>query len=446
MQKESSNISLWQRVRQRLRYGMTLLAEAFIWTGCAYLAGMVLRGMKISTAQPAVWYVLLGWGIAFLIIVSRFIPNNAYSRTARRDEVVAQAMTTALAFSVLAFAVFTERTYLQFLACLIFFIALTVERLIVNSWFIRYALRHSEHGIIICNEDSAWQQKALQQNTYGLTLTRLEEQTAQQLEEYLAAHPETESAYCVPSSLSAAELEDIAHTCRKRDVVLHILPIVPSSLPQAMESECRGTVGVLSPAKPPLQSILNRTVKRLTDIVLSLLILLTVFPVFAFIAFIFIKKQSKGPVLAMRHLCGMNGKTFLCLTFRTRHYEAAPSFFEGTGDPGYFPFGKFLTHSRLELLPQFLCVLWGSMTIVGSQTMQPNQYAEYLREARHLFAPGYHLKAGITSYQFGGQDKGSTKADVWYSGNWGFWLDVRIMLQRLGTLLSRSKAQSINYI
>ena len=187
-------------------------------------------------------------------------------------------------------------------------------------------------------------------------------------------------------------------------------------------------------------------VKRLTDIVLSLLVLLTVFPLFALVAYICIKRQSRGPVIMTRHMCGMNGKTFQCLTFRTRHFEAAPSFFEGTGDPGYFPFGKFLSASRLELLPQFLCVLWGSMTIVGSQMMQPERYPNYRRELRQSHAPDYRLKAGITSYHLSSQSQGSTKADIWYYRNWGFWLDTRIMLQRLATLLRQSKAKSINYI
>ena len=213
-----------------------------------------------------------------------------------------------------------------------------------------------------------------------------------------------------------------------------------------MQSECRGNVNVLSPAKLPLQSIFNRTIKRLTDIVLSLLVLLTVFPVFAIIAYVCIKRQSRGPVLMAQHMCGMDGKTFLCLTFRTRHYEAAPSFLEGINDPGYFPFGKFLTLSRLELLPQFLCVLWGSMTIVGSQIMQPDRYPDYRRELRQYFVSSHRLKAGITSHHFASQTQGSTKADVWYYRNWGFWLDIRIMIQRLGTLLKQSKAKSINYI
>lgn len=446
MQKETSNTSVRQTLRHLLRDAMTLLSESLIWTGCAYVAALSQDGLHTDAAPPFVWYIYLGWGLAMLFVATRIIHSNTYSRTARRDEVVACAMKTALAVSVLSFAVFTERTSFLYLTCIFFFVALTAVRLILNSWFIRYALRHNEHGVIISDEETAWQQKALQQNTYGLKLSHMEMPSAQQLEEYLAVHPETESVYCAPSSLSAAELEDVAHTCRKQRIVFHLLPIATSTLPQTMQSECRGAVSVLSPAKSPLQNVLNRSAKRLTDIALSLIILLTVFPVFTLIAFIFIKKQSRGPVLTTRHMCGMDGKTFLCLTFRTRHYEAAPSFLEGINDPGYFPFGRFLKHSRMELLPQFLCVLWGSMTIVGSQSMRPEQYAEYRREVRHLFVSGNRLKAGITSYQFPSQSKGSTKADAWYCHNWGYWLDVRIMLQRLATLLRKSKATSINYI
>ena len=228
--------------------------------------------------------------------------------------------------------------------------------------------------------------------------------------------------------------------------MLHILPQPVFTLNQTMQSECRGIVNVLSPAKLPLQSILNRMLKRLTDLVLSLLILITIFPVFAIIAFICIKRQSRGPVLITRHMCGMNGKVFQCITFRTRHYEAAPSFLDDVNDPGYFPFGKFLTHSKLELLPQFLCVFLGSMTIVGSQMMHPDRYKDYRRELNQSFALNYRLKAGITSYHFPPQTKGSTKADIWYFRNWGFWLDLRIMLQRIGTLLRKSQAKSIHYI
>lgn len=455
MHEGKTNISVRRTARHWLLDGFTLLVEALIWMGCTY-AATVWLSFKQELVPPFVGFLHFGVGFALLLVVSRFIPNNAYSRTARRDEVVACAMKTALAVCVLSYVVFPGRTYLQFLACVLFFVVLAIERFVLNSGYIRFSMRHNEHGVIICNDETAWQQEALLLNTYGLKLNRLERQTAQLLAEFLAAHPETESVYCAPSALPSAELKAVAHVCREKGLTLHLLPLAPNTLPQTMRSECRGTVGVLSPAKLPLQSIPNRLVKRVTDIVLSLLVLLTVFPVFALIAFICIKRQSRGPVLVSRLVCGMNGKVFKCLTFRTRHYEAAPSFLEGVNDPGYFPFGKFLTNSRLELLPQFLCVLWGSMTIVGSQTMRPERYSDYRQELKQLYASGYRLKAGITSYQFPARashysslfnlQSSLTQADVWYCRNWGFWLDIRIMLQRLGTFLKQSKAKSINYI
>ena len=438
-------MSVQRLARHWLRDSLTCLVEALLWAGCLHIAAIE------TTPNDSKWYIdsVPGFlfGLTLLIIVAFFIPNIAYSRTARRDEVVACSMKTALVFCVLVLAILTD-TFLPLLACIIFCIALTIERLILNSWFIRYCTRpaHCEYAIFLCNEETIWQQQALQQNTYGLKLVRLEVQTAQQLADYLAEHPETESIYCAPSALQTKELEAIAHTCREHGLVVYILPQPIFALNQTMQNECRGIVNVLSPAKLPLQNIFNRILKRLTDIVLSLMVLITIFPPFALIAFICIKRQSHGPILITRHMCGMNGKAFQCITFRTRHYEAAPSFLDDINDPGYFPFGKFLTHSKLELLPQFLCVLWGNMSIVGSQMMHPDRYRDYRHELKQSFASGYYIKAGITSYHFPAQTKSSAKADIWYSRNWGFWLDLRIMLQRIGTLLTKSKAKSINYI
>ena len=154
---------------------LTLLAEAFIWTGCFYVAAL-LHNIRKEAAPLPVWLTRYAWGFVFLLIATRFIPNNAYSRTARRDEVVAQAMKTALFVCVLALAAFTERSYHLYLPYILFFLALTIERLVLNSWFIRYCMRpaHSEHAVLICREEAAWQRQALLQNTYGLILHRLE--------------------------------------------------------------------------------------------------------------------------------------------------------------------------------------------------------------------------------------------------------------------------------
>ncbi|MBQ5680046.1 MAG: sugar transferase [Bacteroidaceae bacterium] len=352
-------------------------------------------------------------------------------------------MKTGLAFGILAFAIYLN-IFLP-LACFWFCIALAIERLILNSWFVHYALHHKEHSIIICTEDGLWQQGVLLQSTYGLVLTRIEQPSAQILKEYLTTHPETNSIYIEPSILSVAEFEEVAHICYEHGLTLHLLPQAVPALRQAMQSEYRGTVNVLSPTNPPLQNPFNIAIKRLTDILFSLIILLTVFPIIAFIAYICIKKQSRGPIFKIQKMYGMNGKGFQCITFRTQHYNDESSF-RDTNSPTHFPFGKFLHASRLELLPQFINVLIGTMSIVGSQIMDEEHYRSYNNELKQLFASEYQLKAGITSYRFASQTEGNSKADVWYYRNWGFWLDIRIMLHHIISLLKKSNNTRINYI
>lgn len=450
MHTQDTNIRIWRTRRHKLRNSLTSLVEAVTWTACLHITA------RTTGYQHENWHIFLALAFLLYLVAVQFIPANTFSRTTRRDEVVACAIKTALTTCILAAAVFAQH-FLPGITGLLFCMVLTIERLIANNCFIRYCIQpaHNEHGILICQrEDAASFLQALQQNTYGLTLNCMErdstssEQTTmvQRLEEYLSAHKETTSVYCALSALSATETEAMAYTCRKQGIVLHLLPLPTNVMNPLVRNECRGTICVLSPAKHPLCNPANRIAKRMTDIVLSLIVLLTIFPPVALVVFICSKRQSRGPILTSRHMCGMNGKPFQSLTFRTRHYNAAPSFLDGLDDPGYFPFGRFLSRTRLEMLPQFLCVLWGSMSIVGSQAMTPEQYADYRHELQRRFASGYRLKAGIINYHFPYHAGNSPEADVWYCRNWSFWLDIRTMFRRTGTLLSRSKAKSIHYI
>ena len=438
---EKADAQTTQTTSHWLRDGLTLLAEATIWACCLYTATMA-KGLEAFT-----WSPLIGLGMPLLAIVAYYIPNAAYSRTARRDEVVACAMKTAFFVCMLCSLGFNDKNLLVIL-WIFFSIALTVERLLLNSCFIHYYTKsaHHEHAVLICNEENSWQRKALEQSTYGISLTHAPLSTANQLAEFLAENPQTTSIYCVPSSLPSQELETVAHICNEQNLALYLLPLSASTLNTVLQSEYRGTINVLSQDKLSLRSLVNKVIKRLTDILLSLVVLLTIFPIFALLAFICIKRQSRGPILTTRLMCGMNGKPFQCITFRTRHLKATLSPSDNEEEPDMFPFGKFLSLSKLEMLPMFLCVLRGNMTIVGSCMMSPENYTEYSNELKTLFASNYQLKAGMTKYQFPSQENGSTAADVWYFRNWGFWLDLRIMLQRLSALLKNPKGKTITYI
>ena len=443
-----------------LRNALTCLAETAAYAGCLRIA------MLPAPCTSHHWWMWGASGLVFYCIIVSLIPNAAYQRTARRDQVTASAMKSALAFILLTIiaTALTAHTHIS----LSFWgksfgslaVVLTAERLITNTWFINYCSRnaHKEHALLICHdEDAAWMQQQLCHNTYGLQITRLippantdplfqASRLTDALEEQLQAHPEISALYYSPTAMLPAEIENAARCASQHNVVCHTLPLQVFQLNQPMRLQCRGNICVTSPARLPLSHLGWQLVKRLTDIAVSLLVLLSVFPVFALIATILIKRQSPGPILSIKKMCGMNGKTFQCLTFRTRHTEAAPSFLSGEDDLGCFPFGKFLMRTKLELLPQFICVLKGSMTLIGSQMMSPDKLEDYRRQQKQLFAENYRLKAGLTTHIQDKQEGSSVQADVWYCRNWGFWLDVRIMLLRLGTLLRQRKSATINYI
>jgi len=140
------------------------------------------------------------------------------------------------------------------------------------------------------------------------------------------------------------------------------------------------------------------TVKRLFDILLSLLALIVLSPIFLITAFI-VKVTSPGPVFYAQERIGYRGKPFKMHKFRSMYIDA-----EKTGpalskddDPRITPFGRIMRKYRLDEIPQFYNVLKGTMSIVG-----PRPERQYFIDQIVERAPEYLLlqkvKPGITSW------------------------------------------------
>jgi len=110
----------------------------------------------------------------------------------------------------------------------------------------------------------------------------------------------------------------------------------------------------------PLQNSVNRTVKRLFDVVLSLVFLIPTALIFP-IVFIIMKIQSPGPILFKQKRTGLDGKDFEMLKFRSMHVNKDADKVQATkDDPRKYPFGDFMRKTNIDELPQFLNVLKGS--------------------------------------------------------------------------------------
>jgi lipopolysaccharide/colanic/teichoic acid biosynthesis glycosyltransferase len=118
--------------------------------------------------------------------------------------------------------------------------------------------------------------------------------------------------------------------------------------------------------------------KRLFDLVVSLIGLLVLSPLFLIIAFAIVI-DNKGPVLFRQLRAGRNGRDFLVYKFRTM--MKAPDHIEGNFNPGdrsrITSVGQLLRKSKLDELPQLINVLKGDMSMVGPRPEIPRWVSVY---------------------------------------------------------------------
>jgi lipopolysaccharide/colanic/teichoic acid biosynthesis glycosyltransferase len=205
-----------------------------------------------------------------------------------------------------------------------------------------------------------------------------------------------------------------------------------------------------------------RVVKRVMDIVGSLMMIIGLSPLFLLIA-VAIKMTSEGPVLFRQRRVGQHGSTFVFLKFRSmylgndskvhREYvtkliagraERKPSNGNGNGngvykltdDPRITKVGAFLRRTSLDELPQFFNVLNGEMSLVG-----PRPPIAYEVEAYDIWHRRRVLEAkpGITGlWQVYGRSRVNfddmVRLDLRYARTWSPWMDLKILLRTPGAM------------
>ena len=149
---------------------------------------------------------------------------------------------------------------------------------------------------------------------------------------------------------------------------------------------------------PEIMPYWQVVLKRLMDIVISVIAIIVLSPVYIFTA-IGVWSTSKGPVLYSHKRIGLNGKAFTMHKFRSMYQNAESNGpqLSSKNDPRITPFGSFMRKVRLDEIPQFFTVLIGDMSLVG---YRPER--EYFIEQIVKVAPHYNMllkiKPGITSW------------------------------------------------
>ena len=195
-------------------------------------------------------------------------------------------------------------------------------------------------------------------------------------------------------------------------------------------------------------------IKRAIDIFASLLLLVLLSPVFLFVA-IMIKTTSEGPIIFKQIRCGLNGRKFRMLKFRSMVMDAETMMgelkklsetdgpvFKMEKDPRLTPIGSFLRKASIDELPQLINVLMGEMSLVGPRPPLPQEVEQYDDWQRRKLS----LRPGITClWQVSGRSTISFRKwmelDLVYIDNWSLGLDFKILLRTIPAVLLQKGAK-----
>jgi exopolysaccharide biosynthesis polyprenyl glycosylphosphotransferase len=195
-------------------------------------------------------------------------------------------------------------------------------------------------------------------------------------------------------------------------------------------------------------------VKRIFDIVGSLLLLFVLSPLLAVVT-ILVKLSSPGPALFRQERMALNKRKFRIFKFRTMvanaeemmaalegKNEVSGPVFKIKQDPRITPVGKVLRRTSIDELPQLFNVLKGDMSLVGPRPLPVRDYEGFSEDwHRRRFS----VRPGITClWQVNGRSslpfEQWMKLDMQYLDEWSLWLDVKILAKTVSAVLKGSGA------
>ena len=186
-----------------------------------------------------------------------------------------------------------------------------------------------------------------------------------------------------------------------------------------------------------LDTLYSKHLKRIIDIFIATISLISIFPFWILIA-LGIKIDSKGPILYNQERIGMDGKKFLINKFRTMILNAENDtgpVWAGKDDSRITPFGKFLRRFHLDETPQLINIIFGDMASIGPRPERP-YFIERLEKKYPFYKRRLKIRPGVSGWAQIKQPYDEKyedvhqklKYDFFYIENLSFRLDLKILL------------------
>lgn len=228
---------------------------------------------------------------------------------------------------------------------------------------------------------------------------------------YIDSNPGVFRVYCGMSCIGVDVVRCIQDACKVRAVKFcAVLPVI-NELEGNFVPMHVGKSLLLTPHSEPLSRFFNAALKRGLDFLLSLVMLLTLFPVVYLCKYIIAKKLHLGTAIRTQWCSGPNGKQFRRFSFRV-------------------PEGK--VPSGWDYLPELMNVFVGQMSLVGPPPVPETSDGDAsMSDSR--FHRSY-VKSGMAGWrriEDGDGCKNQITRDIWYTENWSIWQDASILFRSI---------------
>ena len=194
--------------------------------------------------------------------------------------------------------------------------------------------------------------------------------------------------------------------------------------------------------------------KRIIDINFSLILLLITSPLCLLISLLIVLEDN-GPIFYSQIRTGQNGKRIKIIKFRSMKIDAEKDGIQWSKkfDPRITKVGRIIRATRLDEIPQLICVIRGSMSLIGPRPERPEIEEKYLEELafyklRYLLKPGLSGWAQV-SFRYGASvldTKKKLSYDIYYISHFSILLDLLIFFKTLKLVLNAKGSSPQNDI
>lgn len=245
-----------------------------------------------------------------------------------------------------------------------------------------------------------------------------------------------DEAVCALDATELSLLSTVVEQSEATGTRLSIVPTCYRYIPRNPVVDQIGPVPLINIRNIPLDNYANAFVKRLTDILLSVIAVVALSPLLLFTA-LALKMTQGGSVLFRQTRVGAGKRRFTMYKFRTMVESTdADTAWSKSEDPRRTKLGAILRKTSIDELPQLFNVLKGDMSLVGPRPELPH-FVDMFKADVPLYMVRHQIKPGITGLAQVHGCRGNTpipdriRYDVEYVETWSYGLDIAILAKTL---------------